>query len=276
MPRACRWIALLCALAPGLLLPDTSQARTAPADELKKQQIDYAKQLYEQALAAMEGENFDEALHLFEEAYRYAPELHLFNYNIGSAAEKAGNCPKARIAYQRFLDLVPKHQERKAVAAKVEKLVAECPYDAEALEAVSTEGRKDRDEQRAAEEKVRSLDDAVQELQKSIDLYQKVLIHHPKAPAFGAVLRKKKRHLGRLLKLYGSHGLTTPEREKPEMVAPDSVAAACAKAAAQEKRNAAAFEAVLQHFDSREMYRVMTRFHRQAERRDRPRFQQCS
>jgi tetratricopeptide (TPR) repeat protein len=248
-----------------------------PSDEeLTQQQMEYAKQLYEQGVAAMDAKDYDEALRLFGDAYRYAPQLHLFNFNIGNAAELAGDCQRARTAFRMFLDLVPEHPERGAVQVKLDELTRDCPYDVESQETVSIESRERRDSSRAEQEAERALQSALDELRISISLYQKISAQHPSATVVKRILAKKRRHEKRMVKLFANHGVEVPSPREYEKPIPDALSQACAKAVAQEKKNAAAFEATLDHFDSRELWRVMNRFTRHAERRDRPRFESCA
>ncbi len=75
--------------------------------------MEYAKQQFAEAEALLAEGKFAEAVQKYEMAYRYAPEFHALNYNIGVAAQQAGDCVKAKLAFQRFLDLVPEHEMRK-------------------------------------------------------------------------------------------------------------------------------------------------------------------
>jgi tetratricopeptide (TPR) repeat protein len=78
-----------------------------------EQKLAKAKALYGEADAAFQGGNFSEALTKFEEAYNvYAPNFHVFNFNIGVSAYELGDCVKAKTAFQRFLDLVADHPSR--------------------------------------------------------------------------------------------------------------------------------------------------------------------
>ncbi|RMG98807.1 MAG: hypothetical protein D6705_04885 [Deltaproteobacteria bacterium] len=92
--------------------PVTARAGVAQ-DPLKQQQMEYAKQQFAEAEALLAEGKFAEAVQKYETAYRYAPEFHALNYNIGVAAMQAGDCVKAKHAFQRFLDLVPEHEMRK-------------------------------------------------------------------------------------------------------------------------------------------------------------------
>lgn len=75
--------------------------------------MEVAKGLFAEGDAAMNASDFATALQKFEEAYNtYAPQIHVFNFNIGQAAYNLGDCAKAKTAFQRFLDLVPQHDAR--------------------------------------------------------------------------------------------------------------------------------------------------------------------
>jgi hypothetical protein len=113
------------ALATALSLPSAAFAAQPagspdPASMSEDQKMERAKGLYGEADAAFQAGDFANALAKFEEAYNYyAPQLHLFNYNIGAAAYELGDCAKAKTAFQRFLDLVPDHPERGSAQEKL-------------------------------------------------------------------------------------------------------------------------------------------------------------
>lgn len=78
-----------------------------------EEKLERAKALYAEGDEAFKNGNFKRALAKFEEAYNvYAPNIHIFNINIGLAAYEAGDCVKAKHSLQRFLDLVPEHDAR--------------------------------------------------------------------------------------------------------------------------------------------------------------------
>lgn len=82
--------------------------------------MERAKQLYGEGDAAFNDGDSATALTKFEEAYNtYAPTLHVFNINIGLASYDLGDCAKAKIAFQRFLDLVPEHPARAQAQEKL-------------------------------------------------------------------------------------------------------------------------------------------------------------
>ena len=84
-----------------------------PASMTDEERVEYAKQLYIDGDAAFMNGNYEEALTKFETAYRvYVPNLHQFTFNIAMAAFELGDCARAKLGYQRFLDLVPDHPSR--------------------------------------------------------------------------------------------------------------------------------------------------------------------
>ena len=113
-------------LAAALSLPSVALAAPLPghgtgvqpagdptAGMTDEQKLEKAKQLYGEADAAFQSGNFTEALTKFEEAYNvYAPNFHVFNFNIGVSAYELGDCVKAKTAFNRFLDLVADHPSR--------------------------------------------------------------------------------------------------------------------------------------------------------------------
>jgi len=109
-------LSLSVALAPVPVLAATQDPATmSDADKLKK-----AKSLYGEGDAAFKGGDNATALTKFEEAYNvFAPQLHVFNINIGLAAFELGDCVKAKTAFQRFLDLVSEHPARKQAQEKL-------------------------------------------------------------------------------------------------------------------------------------------------------------
>ncbi|MEM9456000.1 MAG: hypothetical protein AAGF11_17600 [Myxococcota bacterium] len=109
----------LCASLAAVPLPASAQ-QPDPASMSDEQKLERAKQLYAEAEAALNDDKAAEALAKFEQAYNdFAPELHLFNVNIGIAAQTVGDCIKAKKAFERFLDLVDKHQARKEAQARL-------------------------------------------------------------------------------------------------------------------------------------------------------------
>ncbi len=105
------------ALAPLPALAFATQDVATMSDE---QKMDMAKQLYGEGDAAYNDGDNATALAKFEEAYNtYAPNLHVFNVNIGLAAFDLGDCAKAKVSFQRFLDLVPDNPARAQAQEKL-------------------------------------------------------------------------------------------------------------------------------------------------------------
>lgn len=101
--------------------PPASPADGAdPSTMSPEQKLARAKALFGEGTAALEANDGVTALAKFEEAYNvYAPDRHKFNFNIGAAAYMAGDCVKAKTAYQRFLDLVPDDPNRGEAQTKI-------------------------------------------------------------------------------------------------------------------------------------------------------------
>jgi tetratricopeptide (TPR) repeat protein len=110
-------LSLSMALAPVPVLAATAQDPSTMSDADK---VKHAKKLYGEGDAAFKAGDNATALAKFEEAYNtYAPNLHVFNINIGLAAHGLGDCVKAKTAFQRFLDLVSDHPARKQAQEKL-------------------------------------------------------------------------------------------------------------------------------------------------------------
>lgn len=89
------------------------EAGPDPATMSEEEKVEYAKRLYVEGDEAFMSGDYEVALTKFETAYRvYVPNLHPFAINIAAAAFELGDCAKAKLAYQRFLDLVPDHPAR--------------------------------------------------------------------------------------------------------------------------------------------------------------------
>lgn len=250
--------------------------------DLATQQLDYAKQLYGEGLEAMSAKDYPTAVVKFTEAYRYAPDKHLFTYNIASAAELAGDCQKARTYYQMFVDLVPEHPELAVAKKTLARLNEECasdpaPPDLENAEKVAIADRGDRAKERAQIDAEKALQEALDDTRKAARMYEAVAAGNGGAQPFKRIAAAKKRHVGRIIKLFASHGVKVGEQgsaeDGEEAFVPGSLPDACRAAASHEKRSARSYEAVLEHYDTREMWRIMNRYAKKADNRYRPAFQ---
>lgn len=84
-----------------------------PVAMTQEERRETARLLYEEGDTLLHEGEATQALAKFEEAYHhYAPDLHVFNFNIGTAAFDAGRCELARSSLQRFLDIVDEHDKR--------------------------------------------------------------------------------------------------------------------------------------------------------------------
>lgn len=155
-------------------------AGPTPDQMTEEEKLERAKVLYAEGNGALDNGDPYTALAKFEEAYfTYAPNLHVFNFNIGIAAHDSGDCVKAKSAFQRFLDLVADHAERSTAQLKLleiersgcaqqqptpvptpvptptaeEDPLAEAEEDAPILESRATERERAAEEERAQEDK---------------------------------------------------------------------------------------------------------------------------
>ena len=274
--------ALAALLVAGSTLPATAAPKKKKGGgeekDLAAQQLDYAKQLYGEGLSAMEAKDYSTAVVKFKEAYRYAPDKHLFTYNIASAAELSGNCQEARTYYQMFVDLVPEHQEKAAAEKSLKRLNEDCASDPETVEKVTIVDKKERAKERKEIEAESALQAALDHARKGARMYGEVAAKNGGAQPFKKIAAAKKRHVKRILKLFASHGIqprdTVEGGDAGEAFVPDSLGDACRAGASLEKKTARAYEDVIGHFDTRQMYRVMNRLSRQADNRLRPAFQE--
>ncbi len=97
------------------------------------------------------------------------------------------------------------------------------------------------------DEEKRTLWTAVDDVRRSLALYQAVLRVQPKLRPFPRVLRQKRRHLKRLLKRSAArgHGVPPVLWDATQIKVPPGRKAACARAVDQELRNAAIYETAL-------------------------------
>jgi tetratricopeptide (TPR) repeat protein len=261
------------------LLWSVSPAQAGPSggdSPVTEEQLEYSKELFAQGEEAMANKDYQLAINKYSEAYRYAPHLHLFTYNIASAAEAAGDCRTAHYYFGQFLALVPEHPERKKVEKKVEKMTTTCPIDQESSEVVSTKSREERDRDRAKNERSRSMNEALAGLMTGQQMYEAGAKRFKDSKAFKKAASRKKRYAKRMKRMLKSHGVKVevPESSAPQL--PGDLKAACKAARIHEQRTIKALESVLEVFDTSESYRVINRFLRRAEKKDLPAFEDCS
>ncbi len=230
-----------------------------------------AKRLYGEADKALAAKSYTEAMEKFEQAYRLAPDKHLFNYNIAVAADLLGNCAKAQRHYQMFLDLVAAHPERKRVAAKLAKLRKTCMVDDESSAVLTPAERGKRDDDRAQLEANRKLETAWLVTRDTGALYAAVARKFSRPP-FRRLAAARRRWAKKLAKLSVGIGVKLEAAEGTVEV-PATIEAACRKAASTERKNADAYAAAIEAFDDAQLTRALTRYERLAADRDSPMFQ---
>jgi tetratricopeptide (TPR) repeat protein len=226
------WLALV-------LLP--AAAGAAPS------QLDRAKQVYAEGKALLDKKNYIDAMSKFEEAYRLAPDKHLFNYNIATAAELAGDCNKALNHYKMFLDLVPDHPQRADAKKSIGALTKSCAPPPSAAEVAEERGVRESERKDAVRRRV--LGDALHATQQSVLRYQAVIAKHGKQAPFSGILRQKKRAAKKIAKLFGPLEIDPVDDYTGEVGAAGTVEQSCRQAETQEERNIAVYEKAYETFD---------------------------
>ncbi len=236
-----------------------SIARAGPS------QLDRAKAVFAEGKALLDAKNYVDATAKFEEAYRLAPDKHLFNFNIASAAELAGDCRKAQRHHRMFLDLVADHPLRKDSSRTLAALETSCA--AEEAAAVPVEDRGEREAERKHAVAQRALGDALQATQQSVLRYDAVLTKHGRQQPFAQVVRARRRDAKKIAKLFAVVDLPVVEAYNGEVGAPATVEQACRQAETQEARNIATYEKVYDLFDHADVVKLMDKLLQRAEGR---------
>lgn len=247
------------AVAIALVLGVVDAAAAAPS------QLDQAKKVYAEGKALLEARNYVDAIYKFEEAYRLAPDKHLFNYNIASAAELAGDCVKAGRHYKMFLDLVPEHDARADATKALAKVEASCVPPEQAVDPIADRGDREAERTKAIGE--RALGDALRATDQSVARYEAVLARHGRQQPFAGIVRAKRRDSKKLAKVIAQAGYEAGEPFKGEVSAPGSVEHACRQAETQEERNAAVYGKVYDLFDDEDIVKLMDKLLRRVEGR---------
>lgn len=269
-------LSLLLALA----VAPTGDAVAAPKKKggggaLAQQQLEYAKQLYKEGLEALEAKDYETATTKFEEAYRYAPDKHSFNFNIAGAALAAGDCLKAQRHYQQFLDLVHEHPERRTAKAKLKQIARrKC---ARAAEDAPELGKRSRDPPEVVADK-QALYPALEAARYAAALYRQVVVHHGGAKPFKGIARAKGRHARRLERTILKLGYDVPERtlDVGRIPVGGTLKEACGQAVQQEPRNIALYEKGLEHFTDGPGRKTFLALLRAARKRHLPAFERCT
>jgi hypothetical protein len=243
------------------VLAGTPAHGAAPSD------LDRAKQVYGEAMKALDAKDYATATAKFEQAYRFAPDKHLFNYNIASAAELAGDCRKAQRHYRMFLDLVAKHAARKEVERTLVKLDKTCVHDDEGAGELTIAARGDREAERVKAVGERALSEALRATQQSVARYEAVLAKHGRQQPFARIVRTKRHDARKIAKLVAAQGIPESAPYGGEVAAPSTVEQACRQAESQEERNAAAYGAAYEKLDDADVAELMDKLQRRAEDR---------
>jgi tetratricopeptide (TPR) repeat protein len=213
----------------------------AAGPSLAKQQLAYAKEQYAAGVTAMEAKNYTEAVTRFEEAYRYAPDKHAFNFNIGEAALAAGDCAKARSAYESFLRLTPGHPETDTAKQRLAR-TGSCrgAVDEERPELA-------RREDHAPD--IAALLAALQATWHARDQYDRAAKFHPHAKVFASAVRRHDKQARRLVKVLARRGEAPPERtwNAEELPVGGTVPAACTQAITENDAVASSHAAAATH-----------------------------
>jgi tetratricopeptide (TPR) repeat protein len=255
-------------------------------EELRKQQIEYAKKLFAEGTQAMMDGEYKTALEKFQVAYRYAPDKHVFNFNIGMAALLAGDCNYAKASFEYFLTTVKKHPERKTAKQKLAEIAASgCAEEAapepeeeeeeDAFEAAPRGSLKDRELEADERRRRQTVYDALEELRTSAALYRRLVKKHGRKRPFPAVARYKERKQEKLVELLKELGWDVPAPEVVTVELPDDIRAACDEAVEREQEAAKEYEKIAEEFDDLDIYRMFTRLERRASGRHTRVFQRC-
>lgn len=263
----------LAPLAAGFLVIAAPSLVLASAEEPDSAALEESKRLFGEAQKAMSDDDYVTAQAKFSEAYRLAPHLHVFNYNIAVAAQLAGDCRTAQLTFQSFLDLVPDHPERKDATRRLEKLKRDCPVDLESESVLTNEGQAKRDEERTFERAIAAMNDLLVQLQWGEDFYRATNESFAHASLRRAAARKKGQ-TRQLRKLMGSHRVPDQQREPLPLVIPENLSAGCRKGRSHEGRIERATLECLRYFETKPAVRLLNKILRTSER-DADAFDDC-
>lgn len=238
---------------------------SGPGAKVTKEQLDYSKQMFGEGEAAMEAGDFATALAKFQEGYRYAPHLHVFTYNIASAANALSDCRTAFTYYRMFIDLVPEHPKREEVQARYAELEQSCELDQETDEVNSPPEQGKQSMKREDRAAIRALNEAYGAIRSTQQLYDASKNKYPDQP-FNKHARRKRKDAKKVLKLAGKLGVEVSANDFETLDVPGSEKDACRTAERQEKRIIEALDEAMEHYDTKPAYRTLAGARRAAER----------
>ena len=237
--------------------------------------MEYSKQLYAEGEKAMEEKDYARALANYKEGYRYAPTLHIFTFNIATAADLSGDCATAKKYFQHFVDLVPDHDKHAASKKRLDELNKTCTASLPEPVVPGASGDQDERKSRRDIEAERALNLALSELYAAAEAYKAAGTRHKATRQIGRAGRRKKRHAKRMKKHVLSLGVEIRPVERKSPGVAEKPTDACRYGRAQENRIVSAMNEVMEYYDDDDTYRVLRRFIRWSERIDRPAFEEC-
>lgn len=91
-----------------------------PPDTLSdEEKLDWAKKLYMKAKAYHDAEDYYNSVIKYEEAYRYAPDKHIFAYNLGIDAWELRDCARVKQYLQLFMIKDDSHPDLRKTAKEI-------------------------------------------------------------------------------------------------------------------------------------------------------------
>jgi len=95
-----------------------------------EEKLKWAKKLFGEATAAHDSEDFYNSVVKFEQAYRFAPDKHIFAYNIGQDAWELRDCARVKQYLEQFLI---KETAKEDLRKKAQELLAKADGNAECV-----------------------------------------------------------------------------------------------------------------------------------------------
>lgn len=258
--RARAWLA-----AAILVLAAGGFGPSGPGAKVTDEQLEYSKQMFAEGEAAMEAGDYATALAKYHEGYRYAPHLHVFTFNIASAADAMDDCRTAYTYFRMFLDLVPEHPQRKTAQKRYDELAETCQFDTETEVVNSAPAKKSQAVSREERAAIRAMNEAFGTLRTAQQLYDASKNRYPDQP-FGKAARRKRKDVKKVLKLADKLGVEVKTGEFDTLNVPSTEKETCQVAERVEKRAIAALEEALEYYDTKPAYRILGRALRAAER----------
>jgi tetratricopeptide (TPR) repeat protein len=106
-----------------------------------------AEDLYNQGQAAFDHRDFKTAIARWNSAYQLS-HLPLLVFNLGQAYQLSGDCPKALSAFEKYIELEPKSEQRSQADGYVTELSAQC--------AARTDTQRDAQTEKPSEKRPRT------------------------------------------------------------------------------------------------------------------------